>query len=112
MIVKTALSMIDPETKKHITFLGLGGEEMVGWGDGIEHAVNIVESHDYVPNILGRISFWNRGPRPAVFDGSKEESGGTGHSWRDVYLPYLEKPAGSTRTLPRCAVPVPVRKNN
>jgi hypothetical protein len=87
MVVKRALELIDKDTKKHISVIGLGGETTFGKGDGLNKAMNIFHVNDVVPNGFNRASFWNgnHGYQP-IGDKSYE---GDAHDWR-MYTEHLK----------------------
>ena len=90
MIVKRALDLIDKETKKHISLIGLGGETSFGLGDGVASTLNIWEKDDPVPHVWNRFSPWNGNDDYHQFD-DPNLSGIPAHSWEDSYLKYLKE---------------------
>jgi hypothetical protein len=81
--------MIDADTKRHIRFLGLGGETTLDKDKfGLADAKNLAEKDDPVPHQLNGASWWNRGPDPEEFD-FPDAAGLDAHSWDNVYLEYL-----------------------
>ena len=92
MVVKRALDLIDPEIKKHLSLIGLGGETTFGPGDGVNFTKNIAHINDPVPNKLNRITFWNGNDKTDYFGDQSEFANlhnFDAHSWENSYLPYL-----------------------
>ena len=89
MLVKRALEFIAPETKKHITVLGLGGETTFGRGDGLGgETLNIAEEGDPVMHFWNRVSRWNGNDPVTTFDDPSVD-GIMAHS-SAVYIEHLK----------------------
>jgi RHS repeat-associated protein len=85
MLFRRSLEFLDPETKKHINFIGLGGQTAINGQDaGLGHAENLVEKNDPVPH---KSPTWI-GKDHTEFD--TKFKGLAAHSWEEVYLPRLE----------------------
>ena len=103
MTVRRALELIGPDTRKHITFLGLGGETTIDKNKyGLAYAKNLAEKDDPVAHQLNSISFWNSGPAPIDFDTHQNYSGFGAHDWNRVYLEHLKKNPSITVDVPKC----------
>ena len=115
MLAKRALDVIDPETKKHISIVGLGGETTFGPGDGLAFTKNVAHLNDPVPRKWNKGSFWNGNDTMIPFGVENPTDARAGaapyetaqgswfnydaHSWDKVYIPYLrDHPVG----VPRC----------
>lgn len=114
MVVKRALDVIDPEIKRHVSLIGLGGETTFGPGDGVAYAVNVAHINDPVTHKWNKGSPWNGHDRVITF-GVKHPGEGSSlpdyetargslfnydaHSWDKVYLRYLED---HPQYVPRC----------
>jgi hypothetical protein len=70
-------------TKKHIHFIGLGGEAILHSEMGLASVLNITHADDFVPKL--QPNNWRYFREEFITDTNDA------HSWRDIYLPYLEK---------------------
>jgi hypothetical protein len=82
MIFKRSLALVSAETKRHINYIGLGGEAILHSDMGLGTVHNIAHKDDFIPKL-----------QPANWRYFREEidiDTSDPHSWKETYLKYLE----------------------
>jgi len=88
MVFRRALDLIDADTRKHIHFIGLGGQSILHSDMGMASVLNIAHQNDIVPKLPP--GNWRYFREEIDTDNINPDKGKVDpHSWEHTYIPYL-----------------------